>query len=157
MTRKCRRCRCSTRARVTGPVFASQSGYLALAVGVLVGILIFDERHSGWVWIAVLLLLIGMSLVRERVHRSGDAHARVGELMSVLNVTIQAVAQPCDPRAWHGESSCWARFGAPMISLAGDFPLFHTPEDTAERATTPVLLERVDGVLRDAVRAALVG
>ena len=55
--------------RVTGPVFASQSGYLALAVGVLVGILIFDERHSGWVWIAVLLLLIGMSLVRERVHR----------------------------------------------------------------------------------------
>jgi hypothetical protein len=27
--------------------------------------------------------------------------------------------------------------------MAGGFPLFHTPEDVPDRATSPVLLERV--------------
>ena len=55
--------------RITGPVFASQSGYLVVAVGVLVSILVYGERHSVWVWVAAVLLLLGMTLVRERVHR----------------------------------------------------------------------------------------
>ena len=46
-------------------------------------------------------------------------------------------------------------FGTPMISLAGDFPLFHTPEDTAANATTPYLLERVEEVLGNALRTIL--
>jgi len=55
--------------RITGPVFASQAGYLVVAVGVGVGMLIYDERHSIWVWFAAALLLLGMALVKERVHR----------------------------------------------------------------------------------------
>lgn len=55
--------------RVTGPVFASQSGYLVVVVGVAVGMVVYGERHSVWVWLAVVLLLSGMMLVKERVHR----------------------------------------------------------------------------------------
>ena len=86
---------------------------------------------------------------------ASDRHHRVGDVVSSLGVTTQAVAQPDDPWSWFGESSCWARFGVPMMSLTGEFPLFHTPEDTTERATTQALLERVDGVFLDAVRAGL--
>ena len=55
--------------RISGPVFASQAGYLTVAVGVGVGILVYHERPSAWVWVATLLLLVGMTLVKERVHR----------------------------------------------------------------------------------------
>ena len=55
--------------RITGPVFASQAGYLVVAVGVAVGMLVYGERHSSWVWVAAVLLLVGMALVKERVHR----------------------------------------------------------------------------------------
>ena len=90
-----------------------------------------------------------------RTHLERGACGRAGEIMSSLGVSVIAVTHPCNPHSWSGESSCWAQFGGPMISLAGDFPLFHTPEDIPERATTPALLERVDGVLGDAVWAAL--
>jgi len=55
--------------RITGPVFASQSGYLGMAVGVGVGMMIYGERHSVRVWVATALLVGGLALVRERVHR----------------------------------------------------------------------------------------
>ena len=90
-----------------------------------------------------------------RTHLGGDEHKRVGDVMSRLGLTIEAVEQPDDPHAWFGESSCWAHVGAPMLSFAGDFPLFHTPQDTAEQASAPALLERVDGVLTEAVKTVL--
>ena len=95
------------------------------------------------------------SALQLRTHLASDRHQQVGDVVSSLGVTAQAVAEPGDPWSWYGESSCWARFGAPMISFTGDFPLFHTPEDTTERATTRALLERVDGVFLDAVKAGL--
>lgn len=55
--------------RITGPVFASQAGYLVVLVGVGVGMSVYGERHSGWVWAAIVLLFAGMALVKERVHR----------------------------------------------------------------------------------------
>ena len=55
--------------RITGPVFASQAGYLVVAVGVAVGMLVYGERHSAWVWVAAVLLFAGVALVKERVHR----------------------------------------------------------------------------------------
>ena len=47
------------------------------------------------------------------------------------------------PESWVGEARAWCTLGRPLLSMAGGFPLFHTPEDVPERATSPALLERV--------------
>ena len=52
--------------RAAGPVFASQAGYLSMLVGVGTGMALFDERHSLWVWAALVLMILGMVLVKER-------------------------------------------------------------------------------------------
>jgi hypothetical protein len=49
--------------------------------------------------------------------------------------------QALDPSAWVGEARAWCALGRPMVSMAGGFPLFHTPADIPARATTPDLLE----------------
>jgi len=49
-----------------GPVFASQVGYVVTLTGVGLGMAIFGETHSGWVWLALVLMLTGLSLVRPR-------------------------------------------------------------------------------------------
>jgi len=46
-----------------GPVFASQTGYLVTLSGVFWGMYIFDETHSYWVWMALGLMMIGLTLV----------------------------------------------------------------------------------------------
>ncbi len=50
----------------TGPVFASQVGYIVTGSGVLIGIIAYHERHSAWVWMALALMIAGLSLVRPR-------------------------------------------------------------------------------------------
>ena len=50
-------------------------------------------------------------------------------------------------------SRAWCTLGRPLLSMAGGFPLFHTPEDVPERATTPALLERVHHAVFAAVHA----
>jgi hypothetical protein len=52
-------------------------------------------------------------------------------------------AERARPESWIGEARVWCTLHRPLISMAGGFPLFHTPEDVPERATTPALLERV--------------
>jgi drug/metabolite transporter (DMT)-like permease len=47
----------------TGPIFASQMAYLVMVSGVLWGILIFAESHSGWIWGALGVMLAGLALV----------------------------------------------------------------------------------------------
>jgi len=47
------------------------------------------------------------------------------------------------PESWVGEARVWCALGRPLLSMAGGFSLFHTPEDVAEHATAPDLLERV--------------
>ena len=58
-----------------------------------------------------------------------------------LNASIVPVSRPLETVNWVGESECWARFGCPMLSIAGSNPLFHTPEDRLPEATTPGLLD----------------
>lgn len=48
----------------SGAVFASQTAYLVTGFGVLWSILLLSERYSSWVWIALVLILIGLTLVR---------------------------------------------------------------------------------------------
>ena len=49
--------------RRAGAVYASQVGYVVTGAGVVWGILIFDERHSGWVWAALAILFASLALV----------------------------------------------------------------------------------------------
>ncbi len=49
-----------------GPVFSSQVAYLVTAWGVVWSMLFLGERYSIWVWMAFVLMLIGVLLVRPR-------------------------------------------------------------------------------------------
>lgn len=65
-------------ALILGAVFASQTAYLITGFGVIWSILILGERYSGWVWIALALMLVGLTLVRPVAARrqTGLAQAR---------------------------------------------------------------------------------
>ena len=49
-----------------GPIFASQVGYVVTASGVVLGMAVYGERHSPWVWAALALMLAGLALVKPR-------------------------------------------------------------------------------------------
>jgi drug/metabolite transporter (DMT)-like permease len=53
----------------SGAVFASQTAYLITGFGVIWSMLILGERYSGWVWIALALMLAGLTLVRPALTR----------------------------------------------------------------------------------------
>ena len=50
----------------TGPVFASQTGYIVTIGGIIWGIFFFNETHSAWVWASLLLIIFGVILVSPR-------------------------------------------------------------------------------------------
>ncbi|MGF1560708.1 MAG: DMT family transporter [Geminicoccaceae bacterium] len=52
--------------RQRGPVFTSQVGYVVTATGLFWGWLLFNERHSVWIWLAVASIVAGMVLVSRR-------------------------------------------------------------------------------------------
>ena len=52
--------------RLAGPVFFAQVAYLVTASGVLWGMALFGERHSGLIWLALALMLAGIALVNPR-------------------------------------------------------------------------------------------
>ncbi len=49
-----------------GPVFTSQAAYIVTVAGIGWGVLIFQDRHSIWIWLAIFILLIGLTLVQPR-------------------------------------------------------------------------------------------
>ena len=59
-----------TLIKLAGAVFASMSGYIVTLSGVMWGIIIFGESHSALIWLALLIMLVGMALVtpRKEVH-----------------------------------------------------------------------------------------
>ncbi|MEQ9491802.1 MAG: DMT family transporter [Alphaproteobacteria bacterium] len=52
--------------KTSGPIFGSQSSYLITLFGMGWGMILFDERHSGYVWAALLLTILGLALVQPR-------------------------------------------------------------------------------------------
>jgi len=56
-----------------GPVFASQIAYVVTLSAVLLSVLILNEAYSGWVWIALGLMIGGLALVRPRRPRESIA------------------------------------------------------------------------------------
>jgi drug/metabolite transporter (DMT)-like permease len=57
--------------RRAGAVFVSQFNYMVVPSGIVWGMVVFHERHSAWVWIAIPLMLIGVTLVNAGRSRSG--------------------------------------------------------------------------------------
>ena len=49
-----------------GPIFASQVGYVVTGSGVVLGMAVYGERHSAWVWAALALMFAGLTLVKPR-------------------------------------------------------------------------------------------
>lgn len=49
--------------KASGPVFASQCAYVVTISGVIWGIIVFSEQHALWVWISVIVMLLGLLLV----------------------------------------------------------------------------------------------
>jgi len=49
-----------------GPVFAAQVGYVVTGTGVLLGVVIYGETHSAWVWAALAVMVSGLALVQPR-------------------------------------------------------------------------------------------
>ncbi len=62
--------------RTSGPVFATQASYLITLCGVGWGMLLFGETHSGYVWAALLLVLLGAMLVKPRPPRAAGLFMR---------------------------------------------------------------------------------
>jgi drug/metabolite transporter (DMT)-like permease len=52
--------------RLAGPVFMSFTGYIVTLTGIGWGVVLFDERHSPWVWGAAGLIFTGLALVNLR-------------------------------------------------------------------------------------------
>lgn len=52
--------------RLAGPVFMGFTGYIVTLTGIGWGVLLFDERHSRWVWGAAALIVLGLALVNLR-------------------------------------------------------------------------------------------
>ncbi len=51
---------------IAGPIFTSQSAYVITLFGVLLSALILNESYSSWVWLSLLLMLLGLALVQPR-------------------------------------------------------------------------------------------
>jgi len=47
----------------SGPVFASQCAYVVTISGVIWGIIVFSEQHTIWIWMSVMVMLLGLVLV----------------------------------------------------------------------------------------------
>jgi drug/metabolite transporter (DMT)-like permease len=51
---------------LAGPVFAAQTSYFVTGSGVLWAMTLLGERYSGWVWLALAVMLVGLFLVQPR-------------------------------------------------------------------------------------------
>lgn len=56
-----------------GAVFAAQVSYLVTAFGVFWAMLVLGERYSGYVWLALAVMLAGLFLVQPRARDDGAA------------------------------------------------------------------------------------
>ena len=62
--------------RIASPVVISLVGYLVTVTGIAWGMVLFGERHSPWLFVAVVLIFVGLALVnRSTDRRRGAASA----------------------------------------------------------------------------------
>ena len=56
--------------RLAGPVLYAGWGYVATPAGIVVGIILWHEYHSVWVWAAVVVILAGLFLLNHTTRRA---------------------------------------------------------------------------------------
>ena len=61
--------------QVAGPVFASQVGTVVTVSGVLLSAWFLGERNTPYIWTAMMMLLVGLTLVRPREEAGKTVHA----------------------------------------------------------------------------------
>ena len=107
------------------------------------------------------VLHLGSCIAACDAHLQGIAHTETSTLdevksaLSPLRIDPERPDNNLNPECWVGESQCWAKFGMPMLSVAGVSPYFHTPDDIVEKATTPNLLQASADCIGDAALALL--
>ena len=52
-----------------GPVFAAQVGYIVTLSGVVLGVAVLGEQNSTWVWLSLVVMMLGLALVQPRDRR----------------------------------------------------------------------------------------
>lgn len=52
--------------RFAGPVFSDQAAYPVTLSGVVLSMVLLDESYSGWVWLALIMVMVGLALVQPR-------------------------------------------------------------------------------------------
>jgi hypothetical protein len=78
---------------------------------------------------------------------AADQYRAIENIVTDITEKIISVARPLETTNWVGESECWARFGCPVLSIAGSNSLFHTPEDRLPEATNHEFLAHTFQVL----------
>jgi drug/metabolite transporter (DMT)-like permease len=56
-----------------GPIFSSQISYFVTIFGVLSAMIVLGERYSGYIWLALALVLAGLFMVRPRQNSANHA------------------------------------------------------------------------------------
>lgn len=65
------------------------------------------------------------------------------KVLSTLDIPLQKVDVPSQRSDWVGEAECWAHFNCPMLSVAGEHPCFHTPQDRIDSVTDEAELTKM--------------
>lgn len=79
-----------------------------------------------------------------------DQMQRVLQSLAPLQGGTFTPANPVDENNWQGESKCWASEQYPILSIAGQAPLFHTQSDLPHAATSPEHLAQMLAILKTA-------
>lgn len=87
----------------------------------------------------------------------GSPFNQLASYLQQVDIPITKVVKPSERADWVGEAECWSHFNCPMISIAGDNPVFHTPEDRIAVATNPEDMARMSDVLSDSADIFLNG
>jgi hypothetical protein len=92
----------------------------------------------------------GRALINSRVAMTSLPPNVSAPIASVVESIGLALQSSCT--RWACEGEAWSRLDRPLLSFTGAGPDFHTPNDTADRVTSPAALAYVS----DAVAAAAV-
>ena len=92
------------------------------------------------------VLHLGSCLANKKTELTGTCYSNnfkdISDNLAKLGILAQSPDDNVSENEWVGESKCWAAKNAPMLSVAGTNPYFHTEADVTSSVTSPALLDR---------------